>query len=281
MTTNDTWTCNLCLLSVLPFNLNSDTLSSAVDNITMDSNVCKSFLSEDLLRKHMLPNALVIPSEHLLNNQDIDPDINFYNTISKGACCKSCYIDADEFNNFFKPADKHSANVIQINCRSITKNFTALKTFLSTLPISPTVIAVSKTWLNISTEDTVNLLGYNYYSISRSGKRGGGVGIYLHKNFNCSLITEWSVLKDSTECVFIEVFSVKGPNVIVGSVYRPSGSNVADFNYEFASLLSAIKRGKRKLTIIAGDYNLDLLSLTVMKLLVNFLIVFCHILSSL
>ena len=89
MTNNHTWTCNLCLLSVLPFNFNSDTLSSAVDNITMNSNVCKSFLSEDLLRKHMLPNALVIPSEHLLNNQDIDPDINFYNTISKGACCNS------------------------------------------------------------------------------------------------------------------------------------------------------------------------------------------------
>ena len=41
----------------------------------MDNNLGKFFLSASRV---MLPNTLVIPSEPLLNNQDFDPDINFY-----------------------------------------------------------------------------------------------------------------------------------------------------------------------------------------------------------
>ena len=99
-----------------------------------------------------------------------------------------------------------------------------------------------ETLLNISTKDTVELLGYNYYSLSRSGKRGGGFDIYLYNTFTCSLITEFFFLKDSIECIFIEIVSETGPNVLVASVFRPSGSDVNYFNYEFSSLLSVGKK---------------------------------------
>jgi len=91
-------------------------------------------------------------------------------------------------------------------------------------------------------------------------KRGGGVGSYLRNDYSGSKITEPSSLKKSIECIFIEIVSIDS-NVIVGSVYRPPGSDVADFNYEFSVLLSAINEGrpKPKLTIIARYYNLDLL----------------------
>jgi len=45
--------------------------------------------------------------------------------------------------------------------------------FLNTLPVIPSIIAVTETWLNSVSEDAFNILGYNFFSKSR----GGGVGI--------------------------------------------------------------------------------------------------------
>jgi len=91
------------------------------------------------------------------------------------------------------------------------------------------MIAVTETWLDSASEDTFNLLGYHFFFLSRVNKRGGGVGIYLRDNFFGSIITEVLMLKESIECVFIEIFS-SDLNVIMGSVYQPPGSDVADFN---------------------------------------------------
>ena len=79
----DIWICSLCFLYTLPYNPNSHSLDSVVDNVMMDNNLGKFAVSASCLHKLMLPNILVKPSEPLLNNQDFDSDINFYDAISK------------------------------------------------------------------------------------------------------------------------------------------------------------------------------------------------------
>ena len=65
--------------------------------------------------------------------------------------------------------------------------------------------------------------------------------------------------KVCVECVFIEIACANAPNIIVGSMYRPPGADVSDFNSEILDILTAVNVSKSKLIIIAGDYNLDLL----------------------
>ena len=246
------WTCNFCILSVLPYNSIldlSDLDKSSVDNI-------RKIPILNNLPKLSLFDLSDDATKHLLNNQDIDPDINCYNTNLK---IGSTYIEAGEFDKFFRSIDKTELYVVHVNCRSIIKNFTALTILLDSLPVSPAVVAVTETWLSPATEDTIHLPGYNFFPLSRSSRHGGGVGIFLCNNLSGSVRSDLIILKDCIECIFIEIVASCAPNIIVGSVYRPPGTDVSKFNTEFSNILSSVNTGKTKLTIIAGDYNLDLL----------------------
>src|SRR6218665_3224111 len=50
----------------------------------------------------------------------------------------------------------------------------------------------------------------------------------------------------------------KGPNFILGSVYRPPGQNLITFNDEFNLILSDLCK-KYEIIHLAGDFNIDLL----------------------
>src|SRR6218665_162576 len=52
--------------------------------------------------------------------------------------------------------------------------------------------------------------------------------------------------------------SKKGPNFILGSVYRPPGQDLITFNDEFNLILSDLCK-KYKIIHLAGDFNIDLL----------------------
>jgi hypothetical protein len=47
---------------------------------------------------------------------------------------------------------------------------------LACLQISPSVIAVTETWLKDLTSDQVNISGYTFHSNHRNNKYGGGTG---------------------------------------------------------------------------------------------------------
>ena len=53
-----------------------------------------------------------------------------------------------------------------------------LKDHVTTLDVMFDVIALSETWLNDNSSDTVNLDGYDFVSCPRSSRKGGGVGLY-------------------------------------------------------------------------------------------------------
>jgi len=134
----------------LPFQFNFQILDS-VNSI--DKNILR-LTSVNALQLHslVLRNTLVKPAEHLIDNQDIDPDTNFYDTLSKGS---NSYIDAGAYNNFFKPDDKDALHAIHINCRSISTNCLLVKILLDTLLVVPSIVAVTETWLNSASEDAI------------------------------------------------------------------------------------------------------------------------------
>ena len=54
-----------------------------------------------------------------------------------------------------------------------------LKDHVTTQDVMFDVIALSETWPNDNSSDTVNLDDYDFVSCPRSSKKGGGVGRYI------------------------------------------------------------------------------------------------------
>ena len=118
---------------------------------------------------------------------------------------------------------------------------------------------MTETWLTPDIANTFHIDGYNFVYECRVGKLGGGVGIYICKDLNYVLRSDLTRSKAEIECIFIEINQTKGPNMVIGCIYRPPNTDVILFNTEISTILENICKKKANLTLIAGDYNLDLL----------------------
>ena len=101
--------------------------------------------------------------------------------------------------------------------------------------------------------------GYNFVAKSRVGKIGGGVGLYVDNCMEFTVIDELTKSTEYIECIFIEVTLQNRGCIIIGSIYRPPNSDVLKFNSELDDILYVIDGRKSNLTLLAGDYNLDLI----------------------
>jgi len=81
----------------------------------------------------------------------------------------------------------------------------------------------------------------------------------LDNNFDYKVRYDLSHIEPELECVFIEIIQSKGPNVLLGCVYRPPNTDLQIFNKLFSDIFVIISGNKSKISFIAGDYNLDLL----------------------
>ena len=75
--------------------------------------------------------------------------------------------------------------------------------------------------------DLVNLPGYCFISNHRSGKTGGGVGLYLQDYLQYKLLQDCTISNpDVIESLFVEISNPHGKNIIVGTVYWPPNQNL-------------------------------------------------------
>jgi hypothetical protein len=169
------------------------------------------------------------------------------------------YINESELNDFYYSQGASSINIIHINCRSIKKNFRELVTLVDLLSRPLSIIAVTETWLNPQNEDTYSIPGYKFISSSHAEKLGGGVGIFINTDFSYKLRPDLNRMTSYIECLFIEILQQSKPNVLVGCVYRPPNTDLDLFNSEILLLSSKTDSGKKKIVLLAGDFNLDLI----------------------
>lgn len=108
---------------------------------------------------------------------DIDPENNFY--INTQSHCE--YYTEEQFNRNFKMDGVIS--IIHFNSRSLNANLSKIKHCLKQLNNQFTVTALSETWLNEEQTAVVDIEGYEMYSMNRNHKKGGGVALYIHKNY--------------------------------------------------------------------------------------------------
>ena len=186
-----------------------------------------------------------------------NPDAKYIVSNSAKLSCE--YFSESQFNKLCHQGVPIVFSTFHLNIRSLSKNYDCLKTYLSTLTHSFSVLAFSETWL---TDDLLSLFPLSNYNSShscRNNRTGGGVSLYVSNAYNFISRKDLSADFATThvESVFIDL-ALGRKNVIVGCIYRPPDSDIITFNDALYSTLENINK-ENKLCVLLGDFNINLL----------------------
>ena len=164
--------------------------------------------------------------------------------------------------NSYKPPKNFMTNpaiimtffMLDVNIRSLNKNFEKLEDLLTQISKLPDIIAISETKLN--NKLNFNLQGYNFIQ-NNSKTKAGGVGMFIKENINSNLskFPQLNVL--DCEDLWVTV-KINNTEKVFGVVYRHPSNNFAQFHTALKHTL--ITPNKQKLKYyICGDVNINLL----------------------
>ena len=196
---------------------------------------------------------------------DNDPDLNFYNEIHFHCASKCTYLTESKFKEYLSSnIDKHSLpfSICHLNIRSLSKNLADFMNFMECLDFRFSVFGFSETWLKDNNCDVYGIQGYSVVEKHRKSTCGGGVAIYVKHGIDYFHREDLSGFDDCMESVFIEipkdVFKL-GKNVIIGTIYRPPGTDITQFNKKLEAVVVKIQKENKKCYIM-DDYNINLLN---------------------
>ena len=112
-------------------------------------------------------------------------------------------------------------------------------------------------------ESNVNALsfeGYNFVSNHRANRIGGGVGLFIDKNFSYKILPELNASDANIiESLPIEIFIPRHKNMVIGSSYlSPPSENTLEFTEKINEIILGVTKANKH-CYITGDFNLDLL----------------------
>lgn len=146
-----------------------------------------------------------------------------------------------------------NVNYLYFNARSLRKNYNEIETFLNCSKTTFHLLVITETWLYSNEVDYYNFKDYQAFHSTREISRGGGVAIYVHKNYDkANEIGKKSW--NGNNCVVIELLNEKKkisvfyrqPNALTD----PSGSIFVDELSNFLSNFTDI--------FFFGDFNFNL-----------------------
>ena len=185
---------------------------------------------------------------------NIDPENNCCNSID--SMCD--YYTEEKFNDTVNLDNNFS--VIHFNCRSLYANFAKIQEYIRSFKHTFSVIALSETWLDEDRGVDFCMEGYELHHCSRRDKRGGGVALFVTTDFKCRIVEcMTTAITDLFECVTVEIDMENKRNAVVTCIYRTPGSKIETFNEHLEKVLCQLN--EKKMYILCGDVNIDLLSL--------------------
>lgn len=189
----------------------------------------------------------------------VDPDLNYF---------KNLNIETNDFSPIEAKTHlakcKNKFSLLNINTRSISKNFENLKTMLCNLKFNFKIICVTETWLkeHMVTNSNFNIPGYKSIHQPRSENRtGGGTCLFLHNSINYKLRSNLSINTDDCESLTVELINQNTRNIIVTVMYRKPAGIFKEFKRHFKSHLTKLDHLNKHI-YIAGDLNLNILEYT-------------------
>lgn len=164
------------------------------------------------------------------------------------------------FNYEISSCSNKAFSLLNCNIRSIQANFDNLMQLLNYLNYPFHIVSLLETWLNRSNEQISNLdlPGYSFLS-QPTAQRAGRVGMYINNGIQYSVRHYLTFSTDESEMLWVEIESDLNSNMICGVVYRHPSSNHETFLNNFYSVIGKINQ-KRKLCLVSGDFNINLLN---------------------
>ena len=94
--------------------------------------------------------------------------------------------------------------VLQLNCRSIVKNFVNLKLLLNSIDNTLDVISICETWFNEFNMNLFELQGYTSFHTIRNHIKASCVSIYINSSFTTNTKFNIDILKVNTITDFLK-----------------------------------------------------------------------------
>ena len=118
-------------------------------------------------------------------------------------------------------------------------------------------------------EEAYSLPEFSFITRSRSKKRGGGIGIYVHNDIQFKRRQDLDIFNEDIECMCIELIS-KSVSHIISVIYRPPNQSKIRFIDDMAVLLNRISTEKKQ-CILLGDFNINMLDYNTHSFVNNFI----------
>lgn len=173
--------------------------------------------------------------------------------------------------------------VLTLNIQSINAKFNNLFPVINNLAASGSyfgAICLQETWLDEKCD--LSLLQIPGYKLIHQGKKcskHGGLIIYLDSKYLYKLRNLYSS-SDIWEGLFIDVTGpgLSGP-ITIGNIYRPprgnnNNSSIQSFLTEISPVIESLQN-KNGLTILAGDFNINLLQINEREKFAEFFDLMC------
>ena len=173
----------------------------------------------------------------------------------------SKYYTPNEFIDSNLP--KNQFSIFHINIISLQKHITELKSLLDILNHPFDIIAVTETKLKKNAEiiKNIDIPNFNFVHTSTESN-SGGAGIYIKNTYNYEVIKNLSLsAKGIAESIFIELNNNINKSILIGNIYRHPSSSLHTFNRDFLSEIMAKIAKIKKLCILTGDWNADILQI--------------------
>ena len=178
----------------------------------------------------------------------------------------SCnYYDEKSFFAKFKSTNYFTC--LSSNVQSLGSKFLSICNFfniLSDSSIIPDIFAVQEVWSCAPNSYTIP--DYSFYCKTRKNGRGGGVGLFVHKDNNSSILEDHSLfIENIYESIAVQVETSSRNKFIAISLYRPNRHKTLSQSQQFDQFFSFFQDHLQNLSqvglpiYIFSDTNIDLM----------------------
>ena len=235
--------------------------------MTMASNLSFDFLDEDEF--HYTFQSSYTPEQTINNSRfqrDAIDQFNAHNTFDieldkndSAPQSVSEYFTEQQFVSSFLPS-YNDFTMLHLNIRSANKNFDSLRHLLEGFDFNCSVIGLSETWVSDHSPSMFSLPTHKLIVNNRPDKAGGGVGLFVARQFDFVPRDELKYMNHNIETIFVEIIIPGAKNIIIGTIYKPPHANHIEFiNYIQQILANPVIKNKQ--CFFMGDFNINLLNI--------------------
>ena len=178
----------------------------------------------------------------------------------------SKYVNETEFISTLQRL-KNGLSILSLNIQSIRAKFNEFQIFIDNIHKSAeiSVICLQETWLSENCNASMyRISGYTLLSRGKSCTAHGGLITYVHNSLSCKILN-YEYAMTNWECLTVEIYSNTSfkSKIIVNNIYHKPYETIENLNIfvgEMADFLSGIKVSN---TYLVGDFNIDLLKVSV------------------